>query len=409
MKIISLRTAVIAANFRWTYVRIYSDADGGVYGTGECFFAPGLPAIIAEFESILAGEDPRNIECLVEKMRWASSGAGSLGGIVWNAITGIEAALWDLKGKTTGLPVYELLGGKFRQSARIYLDCHAAGELECLDALLQPTEPAWAGGAVSGAAQETDREAVISGACERARKMVELGYSALKFDLDLPDSSFDQAEGYRLTPKDMDWMVRFVHAVREAVPDADLAFDAHWRYRAHEILQVMKEVESCRLMWLEDPLPPQDREGLRYLHNQSSTPIGTGENLQLAPAFFEIASHNLADVLAPDLQKAGGLAEARKIAAIAEAANKPVAPHMIGSPLALMASCHFALSIPNFLACEFHAHDVPFFHELVVGGSEGWFEHGWVTPPESPGFGVELDEKVGKRYRLGGTKWFDEP
>src|SRR2546430_17737045 len=91
-----LRSAVVRANFNWTYARVYSDADGGAYGTGECFFAPGLPRIIDEFESILIGEDPRNIEKLVEKMRWAASGAGSAGGIILEAITGIEGALGGL-------------------------------------------------------------------------------------------------------------------------------------------------------------------------------------------------------------------------------------------------------------------------------------------------------------------------
>lgn len=143
MKITRISTAVVEANFHWTYVRIYSDCDGGLFGTGECFFAPGLPGIIQEFEGILIGEDFRDIERLVEKMRWAAAGAGSLGGIVWNAITGIEAALWDLKGKALELPVWQLLGGKFRSQIRVYLDCHADGALEALSPLLQPGAPSW--------------------------------------------------------------------------------------------------------------------------------------------------------------------------------------------------------------------------------------------------------------------------
>jgi len=405
MKIKSIKTAVVEANFQWTYVRVFTDNADGLYGTGECFFAPGLAGIAEAFERLLRGEDPGDIERLVEKMRWAASGAGSLGGIVWNAITGIEAALWDLKGKSTGLPVYELLGGRFRERVRIYLDCHAEGSLECLDALLQPVEPEWAKDFASEEAAESP-EGVIAGAARRAEAMAGLGYTALKFDLDVPGSSFAEAEGYTLTHREMDWMIALVQAVREAVPQTDLAFDAHWRYRANEILQVMKEVEPCRLLWLEDPVPPQDAAGLRYLHEHTSTPIGTGENVQLTSGFYPLIQENLADVVTPDLQKAGGLCEAKKIAAHAQTLNKPVAPHMIGSPLALMASAHFAASIPNFLACEFHAHDVPFFHDLAEGGTGGWFEHGWVTPPDRPGFGVELDEKQARKYQLPGTSWF---
>jgi len=399
-----IRTAVVSANFRWTYVRIYSDADGGIYGTGECFFAPGLTAIIDEFEGILKGEDPMNIERLVEKMRWAASGAGSLGGVIWNAISGIEAALWDLKGKLTGLPVYQLLGGKFRDRVRLYLDCHAEGSLECLDTLLQPTAPSW----IEAVADEKEPSAedIIEGSARRAAAMAKLGYTALKFDLDLPGSTFDNPEGYALSTEDMDWMIRLVHEVRAAVPHTDLAFDAHWRYRANEILQVMKEVEDCRLLWLEDPLPPQDQKGLEYLHGQTSTPIGTGENLQLLSGFFDLTTRNLADVITPDLQKAGGLCEGKKIATLAEATNKPIAPHMIGSPLAIMTSSHLSASIPNFLVCEFHAHDVPFFHDLVEGGTSDWFEPGCVTPLDKPGFGIELDETVGRKYQLEGSAWF---
>ncbi|MDQ2944709.1 MAG: mandelate racemase/muconate lactonizing enzyme family protein, partial [Acidobacteriota bacterium] len=251
-RILKIKTAVVQANFLWTYVRVYAD-DG--YGTGECYFAPGLTAMICELGELLTGEDYRNIEHLVEKMRWAASGAGSLSGLIWNAITGVEAALWDLKGKHYGLPVYQLLGGKFREEVRLYLDCHAAGALESLTALLQPFTPQWAHGEP---ASELSRDEIVKASAERAVSMVQLGYTALKFDLDLPDTSFSSSSGYTITSRDIDWMTALVHRVREAVgPDVDLAFDAHWRYRPNEILQVAKELECCRLMWLEDPVPPQ--------------------------------------------------------------------------------------------------------------------------------------------------------
>jgi L-alanine-DL-glutamate epimerase-like enolase superfamily enzyme len=405
-KIVKISTAVVQANFEWTYVRVYTDADGGLHGTGECFFAPGLTHIIAEFSKLLAGEEALNIERLVERMRWAASGTGGLGGIVWNAITGIEAALWDVKGKHLGVPVWQLLGGKFRDEVRLYLDCHAAGALECLSPLLQPSAPHWQREAPHADLSRVD---IIDASAERAAEMAKLGYTALKFDLDLPGSTFDSAVGYTLKSADMDWMVGLAHAIRRAVgPDVDLAFDAHWRYRPNEILQVAKELESCRLLWLEDPLPPHDTKSLAYLRAHTSTPIGTGENLQLREGFWNLIVNDLCDVITPDLQKAGGLAEGKKIADLCHTANKPFAPHMIGSPLALMASAHLSVAVPNFLVCEFHAHDVPFFHELVDSGSEGWFRPGWVTPNNRPGFGLEINEKAARRYRLPGSTWFDE-
>jgi len=395
-RITKISTAIVEANFHWTYVRIYSDNSGGLHGTGECFFAPGLEKIITEFETILIGEDFRNIERLVEKMRWAASGAGSLSGIIWNAITGIEAALLDLKGKFYGLPVYELLGGKFRDQVRIYLDCHAAGSLESLDTLLQPSRPSWM--EIEEGPEPTHDE-VIQGAKVRAKEMASLGYTALKFDLDLPGSSFDNPEGYSIKSKDIDWMVELVEAVREgAGEDVDIAFDAHWRYKANEIVQVMQLIEPFRVLWLEDPLPPHDIDGLRYIRNLTNVPIATGENLQLQIGFKALIDQNLLDIATPDLQKAGGLIEGKKIADMSNLANKRFAPHMIGSPLAIMASCHLSLTVPNLLACEFHAHDVPFFHELMDGGTSSWFKPGWVTPNEKPGFGVELDERVVTKY-----------
>jgi L-alanine-DL-glutamate epimerase-like enolase superfamily enzyme len=396
----------VQANFYWTYVRIYGDVDGGLYGTGECFFAPGLPEIIAEFSSVLVGEEFTATEKLIEKMRWAASGTGSVAGIIWNAISGIEAALWDLKGKYFGLPVWQLLGGKFRDEVRLYVDCHAAGALECLSPLLQPLPPSWD---VPRTHAVLTPDQIIIASAERATQMTALGYTALKFDLDLPDTTFDAASGYPLRTRDMDWMAALGHALREAVGlNVDLALDAHWRYRPNDILQVAKLLEPCRLIWLEDPVPPDDSKSLAYLRQHTTTPIATGENLQLRQGFWDLIVNDLCDVITPDLQKAGGLAEGKKIADMCAAANKPFAPHMIGSPVALMASAHVALTIPNLLVCEFHAHDVPFFHELAEGGTEEWFRAGWVRPLGRPGFGIEISETVGKRYRVPGTRWFEE-
>ncbi len=408
-RIAKIATAVVQANFYWTYVRVYSDAQGGLHGTGECFFAPGLTPMIDELAEILVGEEANDIERLVEKMRWAASGAGSQGGLIWNAISGIEAALWDLKGKAIGLPVWQLLGGKFRDEARIYLDCHAAGALEHLSPLLQPVTPPWAAPPAANMAPSPSSDGGIEASVERARQLAALGYTALKFDLDVPGSAFDSATGYPLRARDIDWMMALTAALREGVgPDVDLAMDAHWRYRANDMLQVARELESCRLLWLEDPVPPDDLRSLAYLHAHTSTPIATGESAQLRRGFWNLLVDDLCDILTPDLQKVGGLAEGRKIADMCATANKPVALHMIGGPMALMAGVHLGVTIPNLLACEFHAHDVPFFHELVAEGTAGWFRPGWVRPTDRPGFGVELDERVGRQHRLPGSRWFDD-
>ncbi|MDZ4763017.1 MAG: mandelate racemase/muconate lactonizing enzyme family protein [Chloroflexota bacterium] len=401
-KITKLSTALIEANFHWTYARIYTDADGGLYGTGEGFCAPALYHIIQEFEPLLLGEDFNNVEKLVEKMRWAASGAGSIGGIVWNAISAIETALWDLKGKYLGVPVYQLLGGAFRKDVRIYVDCHASATLESLTPLQQPYKPSWE----TSPAVEMSREEIIEASAARAKAMVDEGYTALKFDLDLPGTTFDSAEGYPLTHADIDWMVALSGAIRGAIgTQNEFAMDAHWRYRPNDILQVAHELETFKLMWLEDPVPPDDFASLNYLRQHTRVPIGTGEHLQLRQGFWQLIVNRLIDIPLPDVQKAGGLAESKKIADMAAVSNMSVAYHMIGSPLALMASAHVAASIPNFKVCEFHAHDVPFFSEIAQGGTP-WFRPGWVTLTDAPGLGIELDDRVGERYKQPGTGWF---
>lgn len=402
----SVSTTTIQSNFPWTFVRIYANDSAGLYGTGECFFAPGLEAILRELAVLLIGEDFTATNRIIEKLRQASSGAGSLGGIIWNAISGIEAALYDLKGKYFGMPLYQLLGGRVADRARIYVDCHGDEALECLNTLLQPVVPEWQRDARVGK-NATSGDA-IEGACERAREVVAEGYDFLKFDLDVPGSIFSSPGGYGLNNRDQNWMVKLVAGIRQTVGnDIDLAFDAHWRYRAADIVWVAKEIEPFRLTWLEDPVPPSDRQGLSRLRGSAHVPIATGENLQLRSSFLELLSADLCDIATPDLQKAGGLSEGKYIAAIADLYNKPIALHMIGSPLALMTSVQFAVTLPNFLACEFHGLDVPFYWEMVEGGGEGWFEPGWGRPTEMPGIGVELNEEIGKSYVADGSRWFD--
>src|SRR4051794_33865737 len=143
VKITAAHTAVVEGNYDWTFVRIDSDVDG-LRGLGECFGAPGLTAIVRDLAPLLVGEDPRDIDRLWAKLRWGASGAGSPAGIVYNAISGMEAALWDLVGKAYGVPIHRLLGGRFRDSVRMYADCHAGEALESMDSTMVPRAARWA-------------------------------------------------------------------------------------------------------------------------------------------------------------------------------------------------------------------------------------------------------------------------
>src|SRR6478609_6815014 len=141
MRITGVHTAVVEANYDWTFVRI--DAGDELSGLGECFCAPGLTGIVRDLAPLLIGEDPRDVDRLWSKLRWGASGAGSPAGIVYNAISGMEAALWDLVGKHYGVPIHRLLGGRFRDSVRMYADCHAGEALHSMDALMIERPARW--------------------------------------------------------------------------------------------------------------------------------------------------------------------------------------------------------------------------------------------------------------------------
>jgi L-alanine-DL-glutamate epimerase-like enolase superfamily enzyme len=234
LKIVRLKTAVVEGNFDWTFVRI--ETDEGIQGLGECFFAPGLTAILRSLEPLLLGEDPRDLHRLFRKLQLATSGAGSVAGIVYNAISGIEAALWDVVGQWLEVPIYRLLGGKFRDRIRIYADCHGGEALESLDEVLRSRQPSWIHQATQTTSKdyfaETKDVAPISPEDygKRARAMTAQGYTVLKFDLDVPGTQGSDAYNRCLTNPAMDRMVALVGEVRDAVGyDLDVAVDCHWR------------------------------------------------------------------------------------------------------------------------------------------------------------------------------------
>src|SRR3954469_632500 len=235
MRITAVYTAVVDANYDWTYVRVDADEDV-LSGLGECFTAPGLTAIIRDLAPLLVGEDPRDVDRLWAKLRWGASGAGSPAGIVYNAISGIEAALWDLVGKAYGGPIHRLLGGRFRDSVRVYADCHAGEALHSMDATMVPRPARWAQeppeAIAAGAVRAPEHGRAYAKAAPdelftpelyatRARQVVdELGFSALKFDLDVPTPYMQDTASGTLSRAEVGAMVELAAAVIEAVgPD----------------------------------------------------------------------------------------------------------------------------------------------------------------------------------------------
>jgi L-alanine-DL-glutamate epimerase-like enolase superfamily enzyme len=411
VKIVRLKTAVVEGNFDWTFVRL--ETDEGIRGLGECFFAPGLTAILRSLEPLLLGEDPRDVHRLFRKLQLATSGAGSVAGIIYNAISGIEAALWDILGQSLSVPICRLLGGKFRDQIRIYADCHGGEALESLDDVLRSRRPSWMQDAPDHVAKDyysETKDAPSSSADDyrkRALAMRAQGYTALKFDLDVPGTEGPDPHNRCLTNPAIDHVVALVGSVRDAVGyGIDLAVDCHWRYSVSDVIKVAHALEPFRLLWLEDPVPPESVAALRAVSSRVRVPIATGENLYLFEGFREMLRTHSVGIATPDLQKVGGLAIAVQIAQFADVETIPIAPHNISSPVGTLASAHFCAAIPNFLVLEFHASDVPFWNDLVDGIPKPIIKDGWIQLPDKPGLGITLNEEVARKYSRKGEPFF---
>ncbi len=403
MKITRLTTAVVEANYDYTYVRIETDRSD-LYGTVESFFAPGLTATIAELAPLLIGRDPREIGRLTQHLARKTSGAGSSGGIVWNAITGIEAALHDLVGKAYGCPLYQLLGGKVRDSVRIYADCHAGDNCESWTPVLTERRPDWL---TRVGAEMADEHYAPEAYARRAMSVAAKGFTALKFDLDSMIVTTGEEMNRPLTNGEVSAMAEVVRRTREAVGSSvDLAFDCHWRFRPADAVKIARAVEPYAPMWLEDPCPPENWRQTAAVKRACAVPILTGENLVLLASFLPLLESGAVDFIAPDIQKCGGLLEARRIASMAEFHGISLAPHCIASPLGLLTSAHLCATSPNFVALEFHGQDVPFWNDLITGPP--LIQSGRVHLSEAPGIGRELNEAVAREYAKPGEAWFGE-
>lgn len=367
MRIVDVRTAVVAYHGACTLVRI--DTDEGISGYGEANPDAGAAAVvglISGLRDLLIGEDPRNVERCWEKLRRAKVFAGAQAGVFVIALSGIELALWDVAAKAAGQPIYRLLGGRFRERIRVYTDC--------------------------GDGDDGSPE----GCAARARRCMEEGFTALKFDIDdLRHPAKRDRFNHSVSAAELASMVARVAAVREAVgPDVDLCIDMHARYDVPSACRVAWELEPFRLLWLEEPVPAENPEALAKVRAGTRTPICAGENLYLRWGFRELLERQAADVIMPDVPKCGGLAESKKIANYAEVFYVPFAPHLVSTPLGTMATCHVCAAVPNFLILEWHAleeRDVWDSYVVAPGGAGSIVEDGHIRLPETPGVGVELD------------------
>ena len=294
------------------------------------------------------------------------------------------------------MPLWQLFGGRFRDRVRIYADCHAGDALTSYSATLVSRRLPWmgeaideladggAGGALgAGGRRRRVHAGGVRGSC-RPRWPIAAS-RALKFDLDLPLLEHEDLYARTISAAQLERQLALARATIEAVAGrADVAFDLHWRYAPADALRLACALEHLPLLWLEDPTPPHDLASVADIAARTTTPICTGENLYRLDGFAALMALGGVDILAPDIQKVGGLADTRRIAALGDVHSRPLAPHNISGPIGTLASAHVCASIPNFLALEWHAASVPFFDELLVGGGPVIVD-GYVELPDAPG------------------------
>lgn len=387
MKIVSAKTFVVGTpaphdgGAFWVFVKLTTDS--GVEGIGEVYAVPFHPAVVEKMindvvERYVIGTSPFDIEALWR--RAYSAGFTQRPDVSMMAIlSGIETACWDIMGKETNQPVYNLLGGKVRDRVRTYTYIYPA----------------------SGADNSVYSNADIS--CERAASYIKDGFTALKFDPVGPYSAFDPRQ---LSLEMLDFTEKFVKQLRDAVGNkVDLLFGTHGQMTPAGAIRLAKRLEKFDLLWFEEPTPPDMPEEMARVAAATSIPISTGERLATKYEFARVLRHNAASILQPAIGRVGGIMETKKIAAIAETHYAQMAPHLYAGPIEAAANLHVDLSTPNFLIQE-SIGKLGNFHAELLKKPLPW-ENGFFLPTTEPGLGVELNEAVaaanpytGKRLHL---------
>ncbi|GAA5158039.1 galactonate dehydratase [Pseudonocardia eucalypti] len=366
MKITKVETFQVPP--RWLFCRIATDE--GVVGWGEPVVegrADTVRAAVDELSDLLLGRDPRRIEDLWQTMTKAAFYRG--GPVLSSAVAGLDQALWDILGRSLGVPVYQLLGGAVRDRVRVY---------------------GWIGG---------DEPSAVA---EAAAAQVEAGLTAVKMNA-------SGRIGRMPTATEVAGVVDRLAAVREAIgPDRDVAVDFHGRFTVAAARRVIPRLAPLHPLFVEEPVLPEYTHRLRDVVAGTEVPIATGERLYSRTDFLPALEAGVA-VIQPDLSHAGGISEVRRIASLGEAHNALLAPHCPLGPLALAASLQVALATPNFLIQEqsigIHYNADADLLDYLLDRSAFAFPKGFIERGEAPGLGVEIDETAVRRAAEVGHRW----
>jgi galactonate dehydratase len=364
MKVRTVRTFLVdpGSHKHWLFVQLESDT--GLRGWGECYTQPDrerpIEALVQELGRYVTGRSPFDVKAFTYLAY--TDFAGKRGSMdLYCAISGLEHALWDLVGKATGQPVYNLLGGAFRASLRVY---------------------------ANGWATSRDPDAVA----EQARATVARGFDALKFD------PFPGPWRAYIDRRDEERAVEQVKAVRQAVGSSvDIMVEVHRRLAPMHAVRVARLMEPYAPFWYEEPVSARDLGGLVEAKRAISLPVVTGEELYTKTEFQEVMARRAADILNPDVCNCGGILELREIAAMAEAHHIAIAPHNYNSTtIGLAATLHAAAAMPNFVITEYFVN----FEEAgrAIARPPFRVERGRIALPTEPGLGLDLDEDALARH-----------
>ncbi|MCA9835623.1 MAG: mandelate racemase/muconate lactonizing enzyme family protein [Trueperaceae bacterium] len=370
MKISEVKTYLVEGiKYNWTLVKI--ETDSGIHGWGEATNWPGSPLIEGACQYLgeyILGKDARQIDFLWTKLYKDFHWLGQAGPLL-SAISAIDIALWDIQGKALGVPIYQLLGGKYRDRLQLYANYWFTG-----------------GG---HSADDYARQAEV---------VAQKGFSALKFDPfahinylygeDLaPDLSLDESQKKRA--------LAVTRAVQDAVgPNVQLAIETHAMLNGPTAIKMAQRIETLGIncMWYEEPAPPETPDAIADIKQRTRLPIAVGERLHSRYMFRPVLEARAADILMPDVTRCGGISELRKIATLAETYNVPVAPHNPNGPICTIAAAHTVASVPNFFRLEFMLNDVPWRDECLSHPLP--VENGYFVLPDRPGLGFDVNEDV---------------
>ena len=355
MKVIDVKPFVVDC-FRtnWVFIKVYTDE--GIDGVGEATLEYKEKALLGAVEHIkeyLVGQNPLDIERHYHDIHRDAYWRG--GPVLMSALSAVEIALWDILGKYLKVPVYQLLGGKCRDKARIYVN-------------------GWFAGA------KTPEEFG-----EKAKIAVQRGVTAMKWD--------PFGKNYmNISGADLRTALRCVEKVREAVgPDVDLLIEGHGRFNVPTAINIARELAPYKPMFFEEPVPPDNLEALKAVRDQSPVRISAGERLYGRRDYLNLFETRAADYIQPDVSHAGGIMELKKLAAEAESRYIPFAPHNPSGPVANAATLQLAACCPNFEILEIMYNDVPWRKDVTNECLT--YKDGYIDIPDRPGIGVEINEE----------------